>query len=173
MYAGFYLRMDSLFQKTDSKHFDAVHLTWTDDSRLASSMENVFSTLDPVLQSITDPVKTFSTILTEEMAKELSNRPNISATTEDPYLDGIYLWLEHILTSETWKQHIHFLCSTAYLRFICDEWSNHWTDMLAKIIGHVETSQVYDSLSTQSVPSIDGSVGPALAGDLEASGWSY
>ncbi|KUL90943.1 hypothetical protein ZTR_00681 [Talaromyces verruculosus] len=85
----------------------------------ASPMETVFSTWDLVLQSITDSVKTFSTILTEEMAKELSNKPNISATTEDPYLD-------------------------AYLRFICDEWSNHWTDMLAKIIGQeVESSQAY------------------------------
>jgi len=137
-------------------------------------METVFSTWDLVLQSITDSVKTFATILTEEMAKELSNKPNISATTEDHYLDGIYLWLEHILTSETWKHYIQFLCSTAYLRFICDEWSNNWTDMLAKIIEQESgTSQIFDSLSTQSVPSIDGSVEPALAGDLQASGWSY
>lgn len=135
-------------------------------------METVFSTWDLVLQSITDSVKTFSTILTEELAKELSNKPNISATTEDPYLDGVYLWLEHILTSETWKQHIQFLCSTSYLRFICDEWSNHWTDMIAKIIDIEQesgTSQIPDSLSTQSVLS---DMEPALT-NLQASGWSY
>jgi ribosomal biogenesis protein LAS1 len=136
-------------------------------------METVFLTWDSVLQSTADSVKTFLTILTEEMAKEFSNKPNTSATTEDPYLEGVYLWLEHILTSEIWKTHMQFLCSTAYLRFICDEWSNYWTDMLAKIIEQESgTSQAYDSVSTQSVLSFDD-MEPALIDNLQASGWSY
>lgn len=148
------------------------YLTQTDRNRLASSMETVFSTWDYVLQLITDSVKMFLTIIAEEMAKELSNRQNTPATTEDAHLEGVYLWLEHILASETWKQHIQFLCSTAYLRFICNEWSNHWTDMLAKIIEQESgTSHISDSFSTQSVISIDD-VEPALD-HLQASGWSY
>ncbi|KAE8555825.1 rRNA-processing protein las1 [Talaromyces marneffei ATCC 18224] len=145
-----------------------------ENRHLASSIETIFSTWDSVLQPITDSSKTFLTILTEEMAKQLSNKSNTPATTEDPYLEGVYLWLEHILTSETWIQYKRFLCSTPYLRFACEEWSNHWTNMLAKIIAQeAESSQVYDSLPIQSVPSIDGSVEPPLADDLQASGWSY
>lgn len=136
-------------------------------------MEMQFVTWDTVLQSITDSFRTFSTILTEEMAKVLSNRPNTPATTEDPHLEGVYLWLEHILTSEAWKRHTHFLCSTAYLRFICDEWSNHWTDMLAKILEQESgIAQACDSVSSQSVVSLDDHADPALD-HLQASGWSF
>lgn len=136
-------------------------------------MESLFTTWDPVLQSITDSVKTFSTILTEEMAKELSNRPNTPATTENAYLEGVYLWLEHILISETWTQHKLFLCSMPYLRFVCEEWFNHWTDMLAKIIAlEIGTSQVYDSVSTEPVLALGDHPEPALH-NLQASGWSF
>lgn len=145
----------------------------TDESRLATSMELLFTTWDPVFQSISDSIRTFLTILTEELTKELSDKPNTPATTEDSYLEGIYLWLEHITTSETWKQHKHLLCSITYMRFVCGEWPNHWTNMLAKIVEQeIETSQVNDSLSTQSVLSLDDHV-EAPADDLQASGWWY
>uniref|UniRef100_A0A093VML0 Pre-rRNA-processing protein las1 n=1 Tax=Talaromyces marneffei PM1 TaxID=1077442 RepID=A0A093VML0_TALMA len=141
-----------------------------ENRHLASSIETIFSTWDSVLQPITDSSKTFLTILTEEMAKQLSNKSNTPATTEDPYLEGVYLWLEHILTSETWIQYKRFLCSTPYLRFACEEWSNHWTNMLAKIIAQeAESSQVYDSLPIQSVPSIDEVAPTVGAAPLKAS----
>ncbi|EED22927.1 cell morphogenesis protein Las1, putative [Talaromyces stipitatus ATCC 10500] len=134
------------------------------DRQLASSMESLFTTWGPVLQSITDSVKAFLTILTEELAKEL-NKPN---TPADSYLEGVYLWLEHILTSETYKQYKSLLCSINYIRFVCSEWPNYWTNRLAKIIEQeVETVQVDDSLPTRSLP-VD-----MEAPDLQAAGWWF
>lgn len=97
--------------------------------RLGTSMDEVFDKWDPVLQIVAEKSTLFLTTLTEEMANEISagNR------TDDSYLEGTYMWLDHIINSDTWKASRKYL-SLSYIRAACDTSENMWTKKLRQTL---------------------------------------
>ncbi|KAL1853383.1 hypothetical protein Plec18170_005380 [Paecilomyces lecythidis] len=97
--------------------------------KLGTSMDEVFDKWDPVLQIVAEKSALFLTTLTEEMANELSagNR------TDDSYLEGTYMWLDHIINSDTWKASREYL-SLSYIRAACDTSENMWTKKLRQTL---------------------------------------
>jgi ribosomal biogenesis protein LAS1 len=104
-------------------------------------MEKSFSTWDQTLQSISNSHQHFLTILTEEMAKRLDLVKSTPSIKENPYLQGVYMWLEHILTSAAWQKERLLLGSVSYIQTLCRESPNHWTIMLERVL----PSQVHRS----------------------------
>ncbi|KAL2011451.1 hypothetical protein VTN00DRAFT_4169 [Thermoascus crustaceus] len=97
---------------------------------LGASLDDVFSRWDPLLQTITDGHPSFLTILTDEMVHALAS-PSRSDLRTDPYVGGVYMWLDHILRSKTWKANRRHL-SLHYILASCHDNPNHWTERLSK-----------------------------------------
>ncbi|KAJ9250791.1 cell morphogenesis protein Las1 [Paecilomyces variotii] len=92
---------------------------------LGAPMDEVFDKWDPVLQTVAEKSTSFLTTFTEVMANELSAGKH----SDDSYLEGIYMWLNHILNSDTWKANRRYL-SLSYMRAACDVSENEWTKRL-------------------------------------------
>ncbi|OKL58228.1 hypothetical protein UA08_06554 [Talaromyces atroroseus] len=120
------------------------------DRLFGTSMERSFSTWDYTLQTISNSHQAFLTVLTEEMAKELdSAKDNTPSTKEHPYLQGVYMWLEHILTSDNWQKESLLLGSVSYIRTLCRVSPNHWTTMLERVLlSSLPTLSVSEVLSS-------------------------
>lgn len=137
-------------------------------------MDDLFSLWDPVLQLILEEsVAPFLNALVEGMVKILSRKPDRTSTTEDPYLEGLYLWLEHILTSQTWRSSSIF-CSRDYLRLCCSEWTNSWTKKLLQLSSSgSELSQIDNFVPDQPMASAEDSIDSESIRDLRNFGWEY
>lgn len=137
-------------------------------------MDDLFSLWDPVLQLILEEsVAPFLNVLVGRMVKILSQKPDSSSTTEDPYLKGLYLWLEHILTSEAWRSSSIF-CSRNYLRLCCSEWTNSWTKKLHQLLSsETELFQIDNFVPDQSMASVEENIESESIGDLRNFGWEY
>jgi ribosomal biogenesis protein LAS1 len=67
------------------------------------------------------------------MVNELISSSATDNTKDDPYREGVYMWLDHILTSETWNIHKKRL-SLSYIWAACQESSNCWMDLLSETL---------------------------------------
>jgi len=117
--------------------------------RLGDSLTDTISKWDPLLQMITEGHPSFFVALTETMVDELaftSTGSSITSTKSDPYSEGVYTWLDHVLRSTQWELHRRYI-SVSYVLAVCGESSNHWTALLKKSIGKEAGS---DSLPTVS-----------------------
>ncbi|KAE8385131.1 glyoxylase [Aspergillus alliaceus] len=95
--------------------------------KLGTSLDDEFAKWDYLLRVITEGCPVFLTALTEVMADGLAFAR--SATKESAQSEGIYMWLDHILSSPQWESKRRLL-SLAYVLSVCEQNSNHWTDML-------------------------------------------
>ncbi|KAH8705403.1 Las1-like-domain-containing protein [Talaromyces proteolyticus] len=114
-----------------------------------TSIDGVFSTWDSLLQKITESRPSFLTVLMEEMALDLikSGKSNTNTSSEeaDSYAEGVYMWLDHIVTSVAWEGYRLYI-SVSYLRAICREMSNRWTVMLEQTLSNMSSvGEVEDS----------------------------
>lgn len=91
-------------------------------------MDDAFSRWDPLLQTISDGHLSFLTVLTDEMVDVLAS-PGHSDVKTDPHVEGVYMWLDHILKSKTWKASRRHL-SLCYIVAVCHDNPNHWTERL-------------------------------------------
>lgn len=101
-------------------------------------MEPSFSRWDQLLQAISAKHTSFLNVLTEEMVNVLATGVD-SDVKDNPFYEGIYWWLVHILSSKTWEEHRSVLSST-YLLAVCDEISNKWTKSLSDLLYNVRVS---------------------------------
>lgn len=95
---------------------------------LGASLDDAFSRWDPLLQTISDGHLSFLTVLTDEMVDVLAS-PGHSDVKTDPHVEGVYMWLDHILKSKTWKASRRHL-SLCYIVAVCHDNPNHWTERL-------------------------------------------
>ncbi|GKZ22909.1 rRNA-processing protein las1 [Aspergillus brasiliensis] len=96
--------------------------------KMGGSMTGVFSKWDSLLRMLAEGHPPALASLTEEMVNALafSGSKNVQG---DPQLEGLYMWLDHILQSPEWGSRRRLL-SHAYLLAVCEQSSNHWTALL-------------------------------------------
>lgn len=100
------------------------------DSRLGDSMDAMFDKWDPVLQKVADGNSSFLLFLSEELVHKLALDPS-TESLESTLAEGVFLWLDHLLTSPAWESQRPFL-PQGYLLAVCNEHPTHWTKMLGK-----------------------------------------
>lgn len=96
--------------------------------RLGASLDNTFAKWERLLQLIIESHPPFLSVLTEEMVNELAFT-NIPDSKDNPYCEGLYTWLDRILTSTEWESSRRVFSFT-YIIAVCDESPNHWTELL-------------------------------------------
>ncbi|BCR99571.1 rRNA-processing protein LAS1 [Aspergillus luchuensis] len=96
--------------------------------KMGDSMTGMFAKWDSLLQMLAEGHPPALASLTEEMVNVLafSGSKNVKS---DPQLEGLYMWLDHILQSPEWGSRRRLL-SHAYLLAVCEQSSNHWTALL-------------------------------------------
>ncbi|RDK36866.1 glyoxylase [Aspergillus phoenicis ATCC 13157] len=96
--------------------------------KMGDSMTGMFAKWDSLLQMLAEGHPPVLASLTEEMVNVLafSGSKNVKS---DPQLEGLYMWLDHILQSPEWGSRRRLL-SHAYLLAVCEQSSNHWTTLL-------------------------------------------
>ncbi|RDH37825.1 Las1-like-domain-containing protein [Aspergillus welwitschiae] len=96
--------------------------------KMGDSMTAMFAKWDSLLQMLAEGHPPVLASLTEEMVNVLafSGSKNVKS---DPQLEGLYMWLDHILQSPEWGSRRRLL-SHAYLLAVCEQSSNHWTTLL-------------------------------------------
>ncbi|KAN0067770.1 Las1-like domain containing protein [Elaphomyces granulatus] len=103
------------------------------DPKLDASLDHIFIEWDPLLEAVSEHIPSFLTVLAEEMVNELISSSATDNTKDDPYREGVYMWLDHILTSETWNIHKKRL-SLSYILAACQESPNFWMDPLSETL---------------------------------------
>lgn len=144
--------------------------------RIEASLDSTFSKWDSVLESISEGHPAFLAVLTEEMVNEIAG-PDDSDVRNDPYKEGIYMWLDHILQTKTWEIHRRRL-PLAYLLATCEDNLNHWTKSLMTLLrnasGDVDIPRIRES-SPDENSATDAEMVPDSLGDdwdeLKAYGW--
>ncbi|KAL2830047.1 beta-lactamase-like protein [Aspergillus cavernicola] len=101
--------------------------------RLGDSLSDVIAKWDPLLQMIVEGDPSFLVTLTEAMVDELAFSSSSDSKT-DPYCEGVYTWLDHILRSAQWDSQRRVI-SYSYILAVCKGSLNHWTTLLRKSIG--------------------------------------
>ncbi|KKK16971.1 hypothetical protein ARAM_006902 [Aspergillus rambellii] len=100
--------------------------------RLGDSMADDLAKWDSLLQMIAEGYPGFLVTLTERMIDELAFTGS-SDPKSDPYCEGVYIWLDHILRSSQWGARRQVL-SYSYILAACKSSSNHWTTLLGRNI---------------------------------------
>lgn len=91
-------------------------------------MNETFRKWDQLLQMITENHPRFLTTLTDEMVNQLAFSSESSSMDSSRH-DGIFMWLDHILTAPEWEPSRRFLASS-YILTVCRENSNSWANSL-------------------------------------------
>ncbi|KAJ5160107.1 uncharacterized protein N7482_007111 [Penicillium canariense] len=110
------------------------------ERKLGESMDAIFDKWDPVLQQVTTSHPSFLLHLSEELVHTLALNSG-NSSPENAQAEGLFLWLEHLLTSPAWKSRQAYF-PRGYISTICSENSNHWTQKL------VETLQKHGNTAT-------------------------
>lgn len=139
--------------------------------RLGGSLDDMFDKWDGLLQAIIQRQPGCLTALAEELLNELAFTalPN---PKENTYCEGLYLWLDHILTSTEWGPSRRVL-SLAYITEICNQDWNYWTEKLRTSIRTSDDDSSIPSTEGErhdrsSKPEVVSSDGPM---DLRKYGW--
>ncbi|KAL3470148.1 hypothetical protein BJX99DRAFT_264527 [Aspergillus californicus] len=105
--------------------------------RLGDSLTETITKWDPLLHLIVGGYVPFLAALTEAMMNELAFTGSADSNSKnDPHREGVYTWLDHILSSAQWGSQRRLL-SYSYILAVCEasSGSNHWTALLQKSIG--------------------------------------
>lgn len=108
----------------------AVELLANIETRLGDSMGAMFEKWDPVLQKVADGQSSFLLFLSEELVHRLALNP-VTASPENTIAEGIFLWLDHLLTSSTWESRRPSL-PRDYILAVCNAQPTHWAKMTAQ-----------------------------------------
>ncbi|RJE24710.1 Cell morphogenesis protein Las1 [Aspergillus sclerotialis] len=106
------------------------------ERELGTSLDNTFAKWERLLQLVIENHPPFLSALTEEMVNELAFT-NISDSKNNPYCEGLYTWLDRILTSTQWEPRRQIFSFT-YIIAVCDESPNHWTELLKERLRKLE-----------------------------------
>lgn len=104
----------------------------TDICRLGSSIGNALTRWERLLQMVVENQSSFLSVLTDEMVNEVAFT-DTKDPKNSPFCEGLYMWLDRILTSSQWEPSRRLL-SSSYILAVCDVNSNHWTELLKERI---------------------------------------
>lgn len=93
-------------------------------------MNEQFEKWDPVLKRITESFPSFLMYLAEDLIHGLVFNPTMESS-QNASAEAMFLWLTHLLTSQTWESHQPF-CPRSYILSACDESPNHWAKLLGQ-----------------------------------------
>ncbi|PGH05152.1 hypothetical protein AJ80_08388 [Polytolypa hystricis UAMH7299] len=100
---------------------------------IENKMDVVFSVWNDFLLGVSKRHSSFLTALVEEMASLLVTGED-SDRSQDPYCEGIYLWIGHILNSSTWAKVRKQLLTLSYIAAICEHSPGYWSDRLRELL---------------------------------------
>jgi len=111
------------------------------------------------------------------MVNEIA-RPIDSDVRNDPYKEGIYMWLDHMLRAKTWETHRRRL-SFSYMLAVCEDNPNHWTKLLSTLLRNtsmdVNIPRTHESSHDEQATTDTKRAADSLGGDdwdgLKAYGW--
>lgn len=133
----------------------------------------MFAKWDGLLQTIVQRQPACLTALAEEVLNELAFTAVLNPK-EDAHCEGLYMWLDHILTSTEWKPSRRVL-SLAYVTEICRQDWNYWTEKLRTRVHALEDDSISNIPNAEgrrhdrsSKPEVASSDGPT---DLRKYGW--
>lgn len=113
-----------------------------------------------------------SAVLADEMVNELA----FSSTPDpknSPFCEGLYLWLDHILTSAQWEPSKRLL-SFAYINAACDANPNRWTGLLRERLRHADCGSVdIPSVPQGERPQPGMRPMPDDSAELKKHGWEF
>ena len=95
-------------------------------------MDAVFDQWDSILQHVSDASPSFLLLLSEQLIHHLALDP-AADSPGDAQAEGVFLWLDHLLTSPTWELKRPIL-PRGYLLAVCNEHPTHWAKMLSKTL---------------------------------------
>lgn len=81
------------------------------------------------------------------MGTEAEKEDKVEDDKDDEYLDSLYMWLKHMLTSSHWKGPRKQL-SLSYMIATCNVSANRWTELLAEDLRSIseEEDQLHQAL---------------------------
>lgn len=116
-------------------------------------MDSIFTKWERLLQLVIEHHPPFLAVLAEEMVNELAFS-SIPDPKSSPFCEGLYLWLDHMLTSTQWQPSRRLL-SFAYILAVCDGISNQWTSVLGERLRNVDRGSVGPGVSQGERPRLD------------------
>jgi ribosomal biogenesis protein LAS1 len=115
-------------------------------------MDALFDKWDPVLQKVVDGHSSFLVFLSEALVHKLALNPS-TESLENTLAEGVFLWLDHLLTSPAWESQRPSL-PQSYLLAVCNEHPTHWAKMLANKL----MLQQQDTAAAASAPQMTASL---------------
>lgn len=131
----------------------------------------MFSSWERLLQLLVGRHTPFLTALSEEMVNELGFAES-SDPKNSPFCEGVYMWLDHILTSESWELSREIL-SFSYILAVCDACPNHWTRLLNERIRNMDHGSVIPSIPQTAMSQADMVPVPEDSNELKKHGWEF
>lgn len=95
-------------------------------------MDAMFDQWDSILQHVAGACSSFLLFLSEQLIHHLVLDP-AADSPGDAQAEGIFLWLDHLLTSPTWDSQRPIL-PRGYLLAACKEHPTHWAKMMSKTL---------------------------------------
>ncbi|KAK2801492.1 hypothetical protein FQN50_007708 [Emmonsiellopsis sp. PD_5] len=145
---------------------------------LGSSMEPTFSTWDEFLKELCRHHTPFLTTLGGEMARMLVEA-DTPASQNDPYKEAIYVYLDHILSSDAWAAVRGLYLSICYIDAACCDAAGYWAGRLRSLVDQQSQNLDTDTAMETDGPEIgaDGTIMPATdmeseADSLRGYGWN-
>lgn len=139
------------------------------------SISDVLAKWEQLLQMVIESDPSFLAVLTEEMLNDLafSDIPDLK---NNPYCEGLYMWLDHMLTSSQWEPSRR-LFSFAYADAVCDGSQNHWTELLKERLRKTrpEPASIPNAQSKDEGQAPKSDRGPATedSNTLKKYGWEF
>ncbi|WEW61034.1 hypothetical protein PRK78_006523 [Emydomyces testavorans] len=146
-------------------------------------MDHSMSTWNEFLKGICRHHTPFLTQLAEEMANALVESSSTDVE-KDPYREGVYVWLEHVLKSSTWAVLRSQYLLLSYIQAVCADGADYWGGRLRGLVAsykggpefsaRMEVSKISeDELGQTSLAVTEGEseIGSEMAA-LQAYGWN-
>ncbi|RMJ24764.1 Hydroxyacylglutathione hydrolase [Aspergillus sp. HF37] len=142
------------------------------ERKLGDSLDTVFTKWERLLMLVVENHPPFSAVLADEMANELA----FSSTSDpknNPLCEGLYLWLDRIMTSAQWEPSRRLL-SVAYINAACDANPNHWTGLLRERLRLADCASVdIPSVPQGERPQPGKRPMPDDSAELKKHGWEF
>jgi len=132
-----------------------------------SLMDRAFSPLDGILMEISRHRSHFLTVLLEEMTRSLASPGSLDPKTE-PYREAMYVWVEHILTSNTWATVRRRYLSPGFIVAVCRDSPGHLTDRVLSLLENLPDNPNEDEKTSGSCSSMITATRRQDASDLES-----
>ncbi|EEP80168.1 conserved hypothetical protein [Uncinocarpus reesii 1704] len=143
------------------------------DRSFGDSMDRAFSTWDEHIKQICRHHTPFLTQFVENMVDVLIHSPSSDADNQ-PYQEGVYAWLQHILQSSSWALLRRELLVLSYAQADCRDGDGHWRRQLNSLMESYQDG-LEATLEMKGMAPRAAEIESELASDIEGLqdyGWS-